>query len=40
MTRIEIKKTELVWRGKYTEDGKLRPVEKQVLIHSNERTSC
>jgi len=28
MAKIEIKKTELVWRGKYTEDGKLKPVEK------------
>ena len=28
MPEIEIKKTELIWRGKYTEDGKLRPVEK------------
>jgi len=28
MAKMEIKKTELVWRGKYTEDGKLKPVEK------------
>jgi len=28
MAKIEIKKTELVWRGKYTDDGKLKPVEK------------
>jgi len=28
MSKIEIKKTELVWRGKYDEDGKLVPVEK------------
>jgi hypothetical protein len=25
MSKIEIKKTELVWRGKYDEDGKLVP---------------
>lgn len=28
MSKIEIKKTELVWQGKYDEDGKLTPVEK------------
>lgn len=28
MSKIEIKKTELVWRGKYDEDGRLVPVEK------------
>ena len=28
MSKIEIKKTELVWRGKYDEEGKLVPVEK------------
>ena len=28
MSKIEIKKTELVWRGKYDDEGKLVPVEK------------
>ena len=28
MGKIEIKKTELVWRGKYDDEGKLVPVEK------------
>jgi len=28
MAKIEIKKTELVWKGKYDEDGRLKPVEK------------
>lgn len=28
MSKIEIKKTELVWRGKYNDEGKLVPVEK------------
>lgn len=28
MPKIDIKKTELVWLGKYDEDGKLKPVEK------------
>jgi hypothetical protein len=28
MSKIEIKKTELVWKGKYDDDGKLVPVEK------------
>ena len=28
MSKIEIKKTELVWRGKYDEEGKLVPAEK------------
>jgi len=28
MNKIEIKKTELVWRGKYDDEGKLVPVEK------------
>lgn len=28
MSRIEIKKTELVWKGKYDDEGKLVPVEK------------
>lgn len=28
MSKIEIKKTELVWRGKYDDEGKLIPVEK------------
>jgi len=28
MPRIDIKKTELVWLGKYDEEGKLNPVEK------------
>lgn len=28
MSKIEIKKTELVWRGKYDSEGKLVPVEK------------
>lgn len=28
MSNIEIKKTELVWKGKYDKDGKLKPVEK------------
>ena len=28
MSKIEIKKTELVWKGKYDEDGRLKPVEK------------
>lgn len=28
MAKIEIKKTELVWKGKYDDDGKLVPVEK------------
>jgi len=28
MPKIDINKVELVWKGKYDEDGKLRPVEK------------
>lgn len=28
MSKIEIKKTELVWKGKYDDEGKLVPVEK------------
>ncbi|APF17525.1 DNA methylase N-4/N-6 domain protein [Caldithrix abyssi DSM 13497] len=28
MAKIEIKKTELVWKGKYDEAGRLKPVEK------------
>ena len=28
MSKIDIKKTELVWRGKYDDEGKLVPVEK------------
>jgi len=28
MPKIDIKKTELVWKGKYDDDGKLVPVEK------------
>ncbi len=28
MSKIEIKKTELVWRGKYDDEGRLVPVEK------------
>ena len=28
MSKIEIKKTELVWKGKYDDEGKLIPVEK------------
>ncbi|MEW6455371.1 MAG: hypothetical protein AB1410_01475 [Acidobacteriota bacterium] len=28
MAKIDIKKTELVWLDKYSEDGKLKPVEK------------
>jgi adenine-specific DNA-methyltransferase len=28
MSKISIKKTKLVWKGKYDEDGKLIPVEK------------
>ncbi|MGB4644392.1 MAG: DNA methyltransferase [Dictyoglomaceae bacterium] len=28
MPKIDVKKTELVWLGKYDEDGKLKPVEK------------
>lgn len=28
MPKIDINKAELVWKGKYDEDGKLRPVEK------------
>jgi len=28
MAKIEIKKSELVWLGKYNEDGKLNPVER------------
>src|SRR4030042_3186579 len=28
MSKIEIKKTELSWRGKYDDEGKLVPVEK------------
>jgi len=31
MAKIDIKKTELVWLGKYDEDGKLVPVEKPGL---------
>lgn len=28
MAKIDIRKTELIWLGKYDEDGKLKPVEK------------
>jgi len=28
MGKIDIKKTELVWRGKYDDEGRLMPVEK------------
>ena len=28
MSKIEVKKIELVWKGKYDEDGRLRPTEK------------
>lgn len=28
MSKIEIKKTELIWKGKYDDEGKLVPVEK------------
>ena len=28
MSKIDIKKTELVWKGKYDDDGRLKPVEK------------
>jgi len=28
MAKIDINKTELVWKGKYDDDGKLVPVEK------------
>ncbi len=33
MAKIEIKKTELVWKGKYDEDNKLKPVEKPGPYH-------
>ena len=28
MAKIDIKKTELIWKGKYDDDGKLVPVDK------------
>ncbi len=28
MGKLEIKKTELVWKGKYDDEGKLSPIEK------------
>jgi len=32
MAKIDIKRTELVWKGKYDEGGKLIPIDRPGLI--------
>ncbi|MCH7658125.1 MAG: hypothetical protein IIB05_07375 [Bacteroidetes bacterium] len=36
MAKIDIKRTELVWKGKYDEDGKLIPVDRPDYPYSTQ----